>query len=189
MTIEQLGEIIQKRVPVVHIATIKKYIDLAYGELIYSLFRSVPANLDLYAKPYIAEVERNPVTEVYYSALPVAPVQFPGSANGVRHIYQTRGSDITFAAQEQGAYEIFDTLDVAAFDNTVGYTLGIGVVSYDRNPGTTEVRMMIVPNPSSLAPHEEFYLPSGASAKLVDLVINLINGTPPENLRNDNTHN
>lgn len=103
------------------------YIGRAFNTLMYEIFRKDKGSLSLYVKTYTATtvVLQDAITGVYSSTLPVAIMQLPDVASGVRRVSADNGRGIEFVPIDAETVEYLKDLEVSDvnINNVVGYYL------------------------------------------------------------------
>ena len=175
-------ELLSERFPQVLPQILEQAIGRAFNQIMYEVFRQDPSNFDLYAKPYVnVPVVKDPLTDIWYSLFPEQITQLPDHAEGVRRINRMKGKGMEFVPIQKDSIATFAELDVSRVDSTIGYSVGPDRVEYERNPNTDNVRMDLVIPFEKMDYEDPCYIPSGQDERLIEMVGNFIQGTPPEN--------
>lgn len=172
-----------------HPEVIAKWVDAVLADYFFAIFRQNPDNFDTYAKPFKnVPVLFDEDTDTWYSLLPSPVLQFTQTQEGVRDIRTMKGKGIEFEPIMFGSAEVFNDLDAGKIDSVIGYITFQDRVTYDRNPETDKVLMMLVIPFSEYGDNDKILLPSGVNIKiLTDAVQAFATGLGQEKQVNDNT--
>lgn len=176
-------ELLQTKFPHVHQQDIEQWIGRAWSTLLYETYKIDPSNLDFFVKPYEVDVLKDTYGN-YYSLLPIGIVQLPDSADGVRRISLKGDNSLKFFPAPKGSFSIFNELDVNLIDDGILYAVKFDKIEYSCDPGITEVKLDLVPRFESYDDEDEIGVPMGFDVKLISIVEQLINGTPPPDKQN-----
>ena len=180
MTKGQIVELIQRgNEPKPDLQVVAKYLDLVFSQVVIPLFAKDASNLDMYAKRF-----DNIAIAGNKATIPVATIQFPDAANGVRQVYCPDHKNVQFVPEKEGQYGLLDLLEVGHMDQSVGYTPRADTVTFaDNLPSYIDtVSMNIVVMPSDLDDDDEFVLPAGFDQQA--MIAGFMAKIPPENKMN-----
>lgn len=198
MTKKSLIELLQKRLGPVdgkHYQVVEGYATLAWQQILYDTFRKDINGLDFYAKEFngatrvacTLDTNRNR----YYSTLPCPIVQLPDKSAGVRTISTAEGDSLEFCPITERVSKLKSYQTSNLLDGMVYFQVRYDQVWYDENmPALIAdygVRMVLVPTFDYYSESEEIPIPSGQSQVFVEMVVKFAQGTPPEDMLNDNT--
>lgn len=169
---------------------IEAVIEMVYNEYCMSLTPDQYDNADFLTKEYTAQtVTLDSTTNRYYTTLPapVVPLKIPSEA--VRHINTNQGTDLDFVPCTETIWELKDGLFSHDIDTTIGYVVRYNRVWYSDTMtaaiASAGVRMVLAVPFTSFSYSEEINLPVGGVA-LMQSVIQILSGTQPMDLKNDN---
>jgi hypothetical protein len=126
-------------------------------------------------------------TDLYYSLLPVSVIQLPDAANGVRRITGMQNHYTTeYIPLKRDSWDIWVRNNVAATSKENGYCVRIDRVEYFKKPIHETVKMDIIPMYDAYDDTDDIPIPSGADVKLLEIMINLMQGVQPSDKINNN---
>ena len=167
----------------------------AFNQLLYSTFRSKLGSYDSYAKKFEnLDVEKDTDGGYYFTNLPANIIQLPIVADGVRNITTPKGTGLIFAPLSEIQDEIIGQMEVSYLidDNIpIGYMLSKTpngeIIKYQgqKMRDIKKVNLLLLVPIEDLEMDEEIKIPSGKDVELIDLAIQIITGTPPDDTVND----
>lgn len=184
------GEARAKNLGKFHPTVISHMIGKAYNSLVVEAYARNMTDFDPYTKTYTGvAIALDVTTGVYYSTLPAAIVQLQRSGSGVMRIIDT-DSSLEFVPINNGELQAIPDLELNLIDDVVGYVYKNHRVEYLGLSATDTVNMELV------IPFEDYdetdivQLPTGSDQRIVEMVVNMMIGTPDsDNLNNNNTLN
>lgn len=170
------------------------YIDAAFRDVVYEVYKTNQAGLSEYAKKYDGiAVSLDGVTGAYTSTLPAATVQLSGTSSGIRRVNFDTGTDLEFVPVDAEIAESISMLDVSDINinDVIGYyPRNNKLVEYLNFPAAfaaETLRMDLVIPFTEYGDSDEVALPSGQNLNLITAVVKLLTGRPEVDLANDNT--
>jgi hypothetical protein len=194
------GEARTKNLGKLHRNLLAYYIGRAYNTLLVQSLQKGMTNLDPFIKTYTdVDILFDSGTRSYYSPLPSQIIVVPRLAgNGVVRIENMREDGIVYAPITNNELQAIDGLEVDNVDDVIGYAFKNGRVEYQ---GITTilgsssvsvediVRMELIVPFESYADTDYVQIPTGSDELLMEMTINLLQGTPnSDNLNNNNTN-
>lgn len=194
MTKEEFIRLIQDRLgddkQKYHPNVLNKWISMGFNTIFYQTFRKDLGNLDLYSKQYNdVPVVKDVVTDKYYCEFPCPTVQLPDPAEGVRGIHQKKerglgyGASLMFVPVTISSAIAFDGLDVNKVDHMIMYVVTNNRIEFEDSSlivDVPSVSIRMVRPFEAYEDEETIYIPSGADTQLVEMIINFLQGQPPE---------
>ena len=172
---------------------IELYIDIAYKDMIYEVFKKDQAGLSLYVKTFKdVTVSQDTDTEVWTATISASVVQLPGTASAIRRISTNKGETLEFVPVDAEIAESIGMLDVSDvnINSVIGYCLRnnnlIEFINFPASMSATKLRIDALISFSSYANTDEVYLASGQANVLLQGVIGLLTGRPVVDLKNNN---
>ena len=186
MNKQEIIELVVTRFPQVHERVAEAWITLAFNQILYEDSRKDPSNFDFYSKTYKnVAILKDPDTDIYYSTLPQQVVQLPDNAEGVRRINAMKGLMPEFIPLQRDSWDVFAGLDAGKIDHSIGFSPTNERIEYERNPEISKVRMDLVIPFDKYDDDDFINIPSGSDLRIIAIVEQLINGTPPESKLNN----
>ena len=172
-----------------HDEVLDAWITMGFNQLLGQLFRKNLGNFDLYTKRYNGvPVLEDANTGIFYCEYPATIVQTIDVAEGVRRINTPRGRGIEFAPMSGDSMQVLPELDVNYVTDVVGFRVFTDRVEFIWLPDDIDtVRMELVVPYSEYDDLEDVKIPGGSDLQLLEIVLNLVLGTPPRDLKNDNS--
>ena len=169
------------------------YIDAAFRDVIYEVYKTNQAGLSEYAKKYDGiAVSLDGVTGAYTSVLPAAILQLPGTASGIRRISLDAGTKLEFVPVDAEIAESISMLDVSDvnINDVIGYyprdNKLVEFLNFPVAYAAETLRMDLVIPFTEYAASDEVSIPSGQNFNLITAVVKLLTGREPVDLKNDN---
>ena len=169
------------------------YIDAAFRDVIFEVYKTNTQGLSLYARTYDGiAVSQDATTDTYTATLPKPVLQLPGVAQGIRRISIEDETTLDFVPLEADEFENFSMLDTgnAIICDSIGYCLKNNLlVEFFNFPDSRSgdlLRMDIIIPFSEYGDSEDVPLPSGQNMNLITAVVNLLTGRPTVDLLNNN---
>jgi hypothetical protein len=183
---QSLTELIHTKWPHLHRLEVEAWIGRAWNTLMYEAYRLDKSNVDFYCKPFYGVAVEKDAHDQYFCTLPVAVVQLPDSADGVRRVmYEKDGVTVKFVPIERDAQGVFAELDINLIDTEIGYSVYHDKIVWECDPEVPTVSMDIVPLYEDYSDDDDLAAPMGFDVRLVAIVDQMINGTPMEDKRNN----
>ena len=165
----------------------------AWNQILHDAFRKDLTFLDFYCKIYKSEtVSQEVTTKQYYVTLPVAIVQLPDKAEGVRSVepadqtYATpTGTGVVFVPMSDTAMKLKTNTDVGLSESSViGYAVRYDQILFDANMtaalAAAKVHLKLVIPFDAYGATEEIPVPSGKDEQLYMLTMQFMFGTIPQ---------
>jgi hypothetical protein len=162
---------------------------LAWEQMLTAIYYQKPQSIDRFAitsKP--TAIVRDSTFGVYYSDLPLAPIRFVDTAEGLRRIYKQKqmavdgvspGDDIIFVPMPVQQTQLISQVDGGMVSDVIGYYIKDQRVYYfQHNPEITSVYMDIVPPLDKVDYEQELAIPEGGVQMLIGIVQEILRGTP-----------
>lgn len=176
-----------------HPQIIEKYIELAYGEILYGVnanaidYRDF-GQLDSYVKAYKnVAVQYDAERDEHYSLLPASVVQLPKN-RGIRSISPSQDQRQKFWYSDNNTDDVYSELEVGKIINRVRYYVENNKVyyrNYDHN-FTGLLFKLIVPF-SEFADEDNIAIPAQQNMQVFNMIVSLLRQTPPEKQSTNNT--
>ncbi len=178
-----------------HDRTVEAIIEAVTNEMI----TQVP-DLDLYAKSFVGvPILQDSDTEEYYSNYPASPtgegtvdiVDTISVEKGVRSINTMTGRGLQFAAIRDGELQVYSGLDINQISDVIAYRPEADRIVYVGTPLDEDdapiqlVRMKLVIGFRHYNWDENYRVPGGSFASLLEGVVNFLRGIPPKDLLNN----
>lgn len=172
------------------------HISLAYQELFFKSYEAIKDNLDFYAKSYDITIntEGDPDvgTDIYYSTLPVNPVDLPLTNKGVIGVDYIGDLKYEFYPATMNDVKHFNNTQGSLVLNKVLYTLHGKNIYYTKNISPDivgqNVTVKIIPAFEDIDFYDEVYIPGGNYMTLVQLLAPYLSNMPYYNLLNNNSN-
>ena len=165
----------------------------AWNQILHDAFRRDLTFLDFYVKTYKSQtVSQDAVTKQYYVTLPVAIVQLPDKAEGVRSVepanqsYATpSGTGVDFIPMSDTAMKLKTNTDVGLSENSViGYAVRYDQILFDANMtaalAAAKVHLKLIVPFDVYGATETVPIPSGKDEQLYLLTMQFLFGTIPQ---------
>ncbi len=162
----------------------------AWNQILHDAFRKDLTFLDFYVKDYEDEtVDQNATTKQYYTTLPVAIVQLPDKAEGVRSVepanqtYVTpTGTGVIFIPMSDTMMKLKTNTDVGLSESSViGYAVRYDQILFDANMtaalAAAKVHLKLVVPFDVYGATETIPIPSGKDEQLYMLTMQFMFGT------------
>jgi hypothetical protein len=196
---KQLVELVQERLnggsinPDVwkkaHPLVVSKYIGMAFESIFYTIFRTNPEGLDLYAKLY-EDLEVKQDGKKYYTELPCSLIQLPNNSSSIKRVTLTDDNiSATFVPLRLLATGAMSRL------GTVGRS---GSITYDArdkiyfgsnfNPLIKKVNVFAITPFDDVDDDEEIIIPAGQAGALVDMIIKYFMEVKPSDTATNNNN-
>jgi len=151
--------------------TVALHIENAYNSIVGQIFASNPNQLDFYAKPYEVAITRNKGR--VFANIPVAIIQSPDNARGVRSISDKDGTCRFYAVP---LYALRSSCDAAKLSGFVFYGVKTSIVEFLNLPKQVDSVMMDLVIPFSLwDDSEDIPIPSGVADNIIALAMQTLN--------------
>ena len=154
---------------------ISRFIGMAMGDIYFNIFKQEPAFINDYLRRYsIIPVIHD--SNLAIATLPVSTMQFPLIGDAVR-IYSQTETDLTFVPIRMGEHEL--TGEVNEIDDTISFEVkGKEVFIYGLQRAIPLI-IEAIPAFETLLDTDEFKLPAGQQANLIQTVKELLGVAPP----------
>jgi hypothetical protein len=186
------GEMTSKKMSRFHDNIVMYAIDQAYKTLLNIAYKESATSIGNYAQTYDSvAISTDGNSTIKYSVLPAPFIQFPDIRSGIRAISQNTGESLDFAPISSDEFSLIDSQDVNLVDTTICYCVRNSRVEYKGLPSSiTTVRMDIVIPFTEYDDADYVIVPGGNEQKLLELSVNYLMGTPPDDqLNNNNSFN
>lgn len=172
-----------------HDEVLDSWITMGFNQLLGQLFRKNLGNFDLYTKRFNGvPVLQDANTDIYYCDYPADICQTIDVAEGVRAINTPKGIGMEFAPMSGDSMGILPECDVNLVTDVIGYRVFTDRVEFIWMPDDIDtVRMELVVPFYEYEDDEDIKIPGGSDVQLLEIILQLINGTPPKDLKNDNS--
>lgn len=165
------------------------YIGRAFNSLLIEVFRQNMANFDPYTKTYLSiDIEKESLTDIYYSELPAPVIQLPRIGDGIMRISGMKSKSVEFVPMSNGQLQNIDGLEIDLIDDVMGYVFKNGRIEYYGMTSTIADDTVKV---ELVIPFEEYeeddyvQIPTGSDEALIRRVIELLIGIPDADKIND----
>jgi hypothetical protein len=166
----------------------------AWNQILHDAFRKDLSFLDFYAKPYLSQsVSQDGTTNQYYVTLPVAIVQLPDKAEGVREVQSgdqnfntPLNTGVLFVPESDMGMRYKTTLDVGLSESgVIGYAVRYDRIYFDESMDATQaakgVHLKLVVPFDVYDSTEVVPVPSGKDSDLYAFTTQFMMGTIPQN--------
>jgi hypothetical protein len=169
---------------------IEACLEFVYNQFTSTLPESRYSDFDFLTKEYTSQtVTLDATTNRYYTDLPapLVPLQIPSEA--VRHIGTNQAVAFDFCPITETIWGLMDGLFSHDIDTTIGYIVRYNKVWYNESMTAdivdAGVRMVLAVPFRSFDYDEDVNIPMGG-IDLAQAVVQILSGTQPMNLKNDN---
>jgi hypothetical protein len=157
-----------------HSRTIAAYIDQAFNQVVGQLFRQNPNQYDFYAKSYTIDVVQQCPTS--YALLPVAIIQTPDNAQGIRQVYSTGENNLDFVPVPKFWFQLGKKLIAGKVMKQIGYFPKTDRIEFMNIPtAVTQVRAELVRPFTAYDDDEQVPLPDGSADMIIQMVFQMMN--------------
>ncbi len=161
----------------------------AFNHVIYATFRNNISDVDLFAKPYVVEVQYDSEAEVYYFDMPAHTTQLPDNKQ-IRQISFLKDKKYSFEPLPVGAAEVFGDTDVALAFSYIGYTVLANRIELTNWPAsdfavsttTPKLRVILVPAFEAYEDEDEVHIPSGKDIDVYNILLQILAGKRPTDM-------
>ena len=165
---------------------VAKNASIAMDSMFMELFRNNESLLDLYAKDYDVTLTDDAILNLSYAQLPKKIVQLPGNA-AIRLISARQDQTFFIPLVDSRAQGVFACLDVSRLDDTMyGFMTGERIYFKNKRVDIDDVIIKLIRPLDDYAWTDNVYLPSGKGFEIANLVDQLMERMPKEDMRNDN---
>jgi hypothetical protein len=150
-------------------------ISMALGDIYFNIFKQEPAFINDYLKRYsVTPVIHD--SNLAIATLPVATMQFPLIGDAVR-IYSQTETDLVFVPIRMGEHEL--TGEVNEIDDSISFEVKNKEVFIYGLTRAIPLIIEAIPSFETLEDTEEFKLPAGQQANLIQTIKELLGVAPP----------
>lgn len=156
--------------------TVAAHFDMAFNTVVGQLFKQNPNQHNYYAKEYTINITHSAPRA--YAMLPVAIIQTPDNAQGVRAVYAPKEDGLNFVPMPASGFQIYGKLAVGRTGKVVGYFPKPDRIEFMPNlPHDLEsVRAELVRPFSAYEEDEQVPLPDGSADIIIQMVLQTMRG-------------